>query len=128
VPPAATPATVADLLGSLELGQPNEELALGGALRAFYELGPDDDLTTALADRPVHEVLGVLVSAAEPFAALVVAVFDFPADSTLASRATSRPCSLRTRQRPSGSTWPGSIATNATPSYGPPDASIWKRC
>ncbi|MHB8449087.1 MAG: vWA domain-containing protein [Mycobacteriales bacterium] len=73
----AAPLSVQELLLSLELGQPNEEFALGDALRAFYELDDGADLSVELAECSVQEVLAVLLTAAEPFAALVVGVFDF---------------------------------------------------
>lgn len=71
------PATVADLLDSLELGAPGEELGITAALVAFYGLDPQANLRRGLADRDIDEVLGVILTAVEPFAALVLEVFEF---------------------------------------------------
>jgi len=71
------PATVADLLDSLELGLPGEELGITAALIAYYGLGADDDLRQHLASRTVDEVLSVMLTAVEPFAALLLEVFEF---------------------------------------------------
>lgn len=69
--------TVADLLDSLELGASGEELGITAALAAFYGLDARADLRRELADRDVDEVLGVVLTAVEPFAALVLDVFEF---------------------------------------------------
>ncbi len=74
---ASAPATVVDLLASLELGQPGEETGVTAALAAYYDLEPGADLGKQLADRSVDEVLAVVLTAVEPFAALLLEVFDF---------------------------------------------------
>lgn len=74
---ASRPATVTDLIDSLELGLPGEELSITAALVAFYELDADANIGQQLADRNVDEVLGIVLTAVEPFAALILDVFDF---------------------------------------------------
>lgn len=71
------PATVADLLDSLELGAPGEEFGITAALAAFYGLDARADLRRELAGRDVDEVIGVVLTAVEPFAALILEVFEF---------------------------------------------------
>lgn len=79
----AEPATVKDLLGSLDYGKPTAERDILEGLRQHFSVVPDADLERALDAEQASRVLAAILELLRPFAYMILDVYGFLADAAV---------------------------------------------
>jgi hypothetical protein len=79
----AEPATVRNLLGSLDYGKSTAERDILEGLRQHFAVIPDADLERALDAEPASRVLAAILELLRPFAYMILDVYGFLADAAV---------------------------------------------